>query len=591
MSKLLLKEFFPMCSGDNCNLQLLTEEERKFKDDGFMILTGILQRANFRNQNGRIYKKHILEREMNNYQKVINEKRSFGECVEEGARILTKGGWKDFKDLVDNEYVYTINMNTKKIESQRIIRKIEKEYNSYLYHFKNRNIDIKVTPNHQFFLIDRYGQNQVVTAEDIYNNRLRYSHSYIPKTGTFEPPESRDFFTLMPISVIKGTQELKEKYSHSVQINMEVWMAFLGFYLAEGHCGRNKNENNYTVCITQNEGSRAERFRKILAGFPKDIIWKERHKSGSENGIIFYTIDKRLHTYLKQLGNKYNKFIPIDVKMLDPKYLRILLDWFILGDGRRRSIKNREQKYYVSNLNPETFSVSEKMLNVAIEVFSVSRKLVEDLQEIALKSGFSGNIHIRPAEQQINGGFNTKIKNAHDLYILHLSTTKGISLKEKSLKIDKVLYSGKVYCVETPNSTFYCENKGKTFWSHNCDHSNDAVVNLKNVSHMILRIWWDNDDLMGVLKVLKTPSGAILEGIIHSGGTIGISSRALGSLQETPQGNIVGEDLEIICYDAVSQPSVQNAYLHLNESKIYNRNEIFSKADRINRALNNILKG
>jgi hypothetical protein len=122
------------------------------------------------------------------------------------------------------------------------------------------------------------------------------------------------------------------------------------------------------------------------------------------------------------------------------------------------------------------------------------------------------------------------------------------------------------------------------------DHCDEAVINLKNTSHMIIRTFWNGDDVMGVIKVLKTPSGAILEGIVKSGGTIGISSRALGSLKESPQGSIVGEDLEIICWDAVSQPSVQNAYLHLNESRQYDSKRIFTKADRINRILNNILK-
>ena len=44
-----------------------------------MILNGILQKANTLNQNGRIYPHHILEREIRNYEKLIREKRAFGE--------------------------------------------------------------------------------------------------------------------------------------------------------------------------------------------------------------------------------------------------------------------------------------------------------------------------------------------------------------------------------------------------------------------------------------------------------------------------------------------------------------------------------
>ena len=49
-----------------------------------------------------------------------------------------------------------------------------------------------------------------------------------------------------------------------------------------------------------------------------------------------------------------------------------------------------------------------------------------------------------------------------------------------------------------------------------CDHPDDSVINLKNASHLITRIWWDGDDVLGTIKVLKTPSGDILRGLYDS---------------------------------------------------------------------------
>ena len=60
-----------------------------------------------------------------------------------------------------------------------------------------------------------------------------------------------------------------------------------------------------------------------------------------------------------------------------------------------------------------------------------------------------------------------------------------------------------------------------------CDHPDDSVINLKNASHMITRMYWDGDSVLGTVKVLKTPSGDILRGLYESGVLFGFSSRAM----------------------------------------------------------------
>jgi hypothetical protein len=125
-----------------------------------------------------------------------------------------------------------------------------------------------------------------------------------------------------------------------------------------------------------------------------------------------------------------------------------------------------------------------------------------------------------------------------------------------------------------------------------CDHSDKEIVELQHVSHMLIRYWWDNNNVMGVFKVLKTPAGKILESIIQGGGTIGISSRSLGSLNEVNGKQVVGDDLILIAYDAVSQPSAPGAYLRLQENQQpqqYSYHKAFSKSDRIYRALYDVL--
>lgn len=94
------------------------------------------------------------------------------------------------------------------------------------------------------------------------------------------------------------------------------------------------------------------------------------------------------------------------------------------------------------------------------------------------------------------------------------------------------------------------------------DHPESSVVNLRNVSHNVLKVWWEGDDVMGEVEILNTPSGNILKSLFKSGITLGISSRGQGSLRDLGE-NIseVEDDFELICWDFVSNPSTHGAFL------------------------------
>jgi hypothetical protein len=124
------------------------------------------------------------------------------------------------------------------------------------------------------------------------------------------------------------------------------------------------------------------------------------------------------------------------------------------------------------------------------------------------------------------------------------------------------------------------------------DHPDDSVVNLKNVSHMVVDLWWKGNDVMGKVKVLDTPSGKILRSLVESGVKLGISSRGLGSTRKEAGKTIVEDDFQLICFDFVQEPSTPGAFM-MNEGKkrTIDANKIWTKADRLNRLLNDIVKG
>ena len=124
------------------------------------------------------------------------------------------------------------------------------------------------------------------------------------------------------------------------------------------------------------------------------------------------------------------------------------------------------------------------------------------------------------------------------------------------------------------------------------DHPDSSVVNLNNVSHNVLKIWWDGDDLKGAVQILGTPSGNILKELFRAGITLGISSRGLGSVKELRnEGTVeVQEDFELICWDFVSNPSTHGAFMKpssMHES--VNKTQTTNKYTRTNDIITSIL--
>jgi hypothetical protein len=126
------------------------------------------------------------------------------------------------------------------------------------------------------------------------------------------------------------------------------------------------------------------------------------------------------------------------------------------------------------------------------------------------------------------------------------------------------------------------QNYAETFINQNraygeLDHPDSSVVELKNACHRVTEMHWEGKDLIGTCRILPTPYGEILKAIILDGGTVGISSRGLGSVEEMQEGmNTVIEvqdDFELIGFDFVSNPSTHGAFMSPADNKPSSLNE------------------
>lgn len=124
------------------------------------------------------------------------------------------------------------------------------------------------------------------------------------------------------------------------------------------------------------------------------------------------------------------------------------------------------------------------------------------------------------------------------------------------------------------------------------DHPESTVINLKNVSHNIKKLWWEGDDLMGKIEILPTPSGNILRELFVNNITVGISSRGMGSVQPLGEGTVeVQDDFELLAWDFVSTPSTQGAFMRpVGLSESYNPNTTdISKYSKVNSIISDII--
>lgn len=105
------------------------------------------------------------------------------------------------------------------------------------------------------------------------------------------------------------------------------------------------------------------------------------------------------------------------------------------------------------------------------------------------------------------------------------------------------------------------------------DHPTDSIVHFANASHVITKLWWEGNVLMGEGEILNTPSGIILRSLINDGIGIGISSRGVGNGKVNEDGILViGESYKLITFDAVADPSTFEAF----------QKEVVTKTESVN---------
>ncbi len=165
---------------------------------------------------------------------------------------------------------------------------------------------------------------------------------------------------------------------------------------------------------------------------------------------------------------------------------------------------------------------------------------------------------------------------------------KGVLQKSDTLNQNGRVYPKEILSREVRNyQKFIKENRALG----ECDHPDSSVVELKNASHIVREAYMDGDVCYGTVELLDTPSGKILQSLVESGVTLGISSRGVGSTRREGDRDVVQDDFQLICWDFVSEPSTPGAFV-MREGRDFDTKDLdrhFNQTDRIDRIMNDII--
>ena len=139
-------------------------------------------------------------------------------------------------------------------------------------------------------------------------------------------------------------------------------------------------------------------------------------------------------------------------------------------------------------------------------------------------------------------------------------TIKGVFLQSNIKNRNGRVYPKDILMTEVKRYNSEFINKNRAFGE--LGHPDGPTVNLERVSHMIKKLYPDGDNFIGEAKIMDTPYGKIVKGLIDEGAQLGVSSRGMGSIEQRNGASYVKDDFMLAtAADIVADPSAPQAFV------------------------------
>jgi hypothetical protein len=371
----------------------------------------------------------------------------------EDTQTLTEHGWKYWWEVQEGEKIAAYD-----VDSGWIVWVIPEKLHVYPYegpmcHFKSPQVDILVTPEHRMLVASWRRNWRVLKAKDVPKELAKFM---IKMSASFGEGSERETFVLPEI---KYPANWHFKNRGPVEIDMDDWLRFLGWFVAEGSL--HDSSGHYGIRISQHpESSFYSQLEDCLGNLPFDWRVENRENNGGQGRrlTVWECSDKSLFTWLRDNVGRGsgNKRLPEMTWDVSARQWRILFDALMAGDASAWDSGRKHGWVYTT----------------------ASAGLADDVQMLTVKLGLSAGIGV--IDYYRADGF-------HVLqYRVHICTTTERCLSRHQVK--QVPYSGTVYCFSVPKYGFFVTRRngkiaiqGNTAEAQISVARRQAVGNLKEI--------------------------------------------------------------------------------------------------------------
>jgi len=369
-------------------------------------------------------------------------------CYSSDTEILSENGWKTFDKLEKNAKVMTFDPENRFLKFKRPEKIYWMKYEGEMIHFNHRELDLLVTPNHRMLVKSRKSKKiEILEAENLIGEKEIFL------SGIWKG-ESPEYFTIDEYNY--GLKRKLEK----LEIKFVDWIRFMGLYLSEGYVTNRENEHRVYICQTKNS-KHFNDFEKILSKIPFNYSYREEDSKFRINSIQLVNI-------LKDFGKAKEKFVPDYIRNAKNEHIKEFLNAFWLGDG---SLHNERMRFHSS-----------------------SRKLIDDIQELVLKTGKSSIITVDKRTKMLNP-INKKYYDASEVYSLGIKPETKVGIRKKDIK--KTNYQGYVGCVDVSMGFVVVRRNNRVAVSGNTG----SMGSYSLPSHSLPFL--SNADTVSALKIMK----------------------------------------------------------------------------------------
>jgi dCTP deaminase len=370
-------------------------------------------------------------------------------CMAEDTDILARTGWKKLKDVIIGEEVLTLNPITKQSEYKPVQQKQAHYYNGKLLHFHGKYVNQLVTPDHKMWAAKRLvrveaeGNGWVTKQKGL--RRKQKSHWDFNLLRADEIHGEWNYYLNRDISWTGSTPLSTTQIGRHI-MPTEFWLRFLGAWMGDGSAYAASNGNYIVKLAVVTKPQKRLYFRWVLENL--GLVFREEERGFSFNS-------KDIVDYLMPYKGAHNKHLPLEVKNFNAEHLQYVIDGMMHSDG------NIETSTYVS----------------------VSEKLVDDFQEICLKTGYNCTKWMQ--DKPIFNSAPTKVYKAR---FSKTNVTPAKLTPDKNMST--VDYSGMVYDITVDNHIFYSRRNGRASWTGNC-WEGYLTLEISNCTGLFNRIYAD----------------------------------------------------------------------------------------------------